>query len=227
MTVLSSTAMTGRRWAAARGVLCRVKGDPFSVEQFRELVSEPDFDKKLEAAIEKPNAAESSRLMQRVLPLLNVSGQKVPFSATSKSLAISKMVALIHFARLPLWFWTISPSDIDSVPALRIAGMEYGMEYPLPSLQQRAQCIASNPAAAARAFQLLINSVLCNIFGLQPAADTKKSSSIYCSQARQQKKCLLCGGHCIAYFAVTETLGRGALHMHGCLFCSVQTSPNS
>ena len=80
------------------------------------------------------------------------------------------MVALIHFAGLLLWFWTISPSDIDSVPALRIAGME----YPLPSLQQRAQRIASNPAAAARAFQLLINSVLCNIFGLQPAADTKK-----------------------------------------------------
>ena len=55
-----------RRWAVARGVSCRVKGDRSSVEQFSELVSEPDFDKKLEAAIEKPNAAESSRLMQRV-----------------------------------------------------------------------------------------------------------------------------------------------------------------
>ena len=117
----------------------------------------------------------------------------------------------------PLWFWTISPSDVDSVPALRIAGLQ----FPLPSLQHRAHVIARNPAAAARAFQNLINAIFENIFGLGQQGSRKTSAPSFGTNQRRAHRCVLCGGHCVGYFGVTETQGRGALHMHGCLFCTL------
>ncbi len=206
-----------RRWASSRGVSCKVKSDQASIEAFDNLVGEADFDQRLQHAISHPNDADATRLMRHVMPLLTVCGSRVPYSATQRSLTITRMSALIHFAGLPLWFWTIAPSDIDSIPALRIAGLQ----FPLPSLQSRAHCIASNPAAAARAFQLLVNSVFSCLFGLDPPTTRKKSPAPFASSTRRSRRCLLCGGHCVAYFAVTETQGRGALHLHGCLFCTV------
>ena len=194
-----------------------MKSDAASVEAFNELVAQPDFDRQLERAIDPPQNSDSKRLMRRVMYLLSVCGRDVPFSTSQRPIVVSRMCALIHYAGLPLWFWTISPSDVDSVPELRIAGLQ----FPLPSLQHRAHVIARNPAAAARAFQNLINAVFENIFGLGQQGSRKTSAPSFGTNQRRVHRCVLCGGHCVGYFGVTETQGRGALHMHGCLFCTL------
>ena len=206
---------TMRRWSAALGVSVRVKANPQSVSRFNDLLQTPGFRDRVSAAAANPSTAGAHALLRTVKPLLVASGKGVPFGPAEKSDSISKMAALVHYAGLPLWFWTISPSDIDSVPALRIAGIDGAT--PLPSLQDRARLIAKHPAAAARAFQLLINAVVRGLFG-HAAAGTGKTTVLPQMQAGS---CTLCGGVCLGYFGVLEAQGRGSLHIHGCLVCGL------
>ena len=207
-----------QRWAAAQGVSAKVKSDRSAVESFNELITEPDFHRRLQNAVQHPSTPDARRLTKALKPLLSTSGQRVPFGPAERSATITRMCALVHYAGLPMWFWTISPSDVDNLLALRIAGVQFP---PLPSLQTRAQVIARNPVAAARAFHELINSVLTNLFGLPAEEHHRKSSLPMSSDIRRSQPCVMCGQHCAAFYGVTETQGRGALHMHGILFCTV------
>ena len=208
-----------QRWAAAQGVSAKVKSDRSAIESFNELISEQNFESRLQNAVHHPMSPDARRLMSCVQPLLSASGQRVPFGPAERSSTIARMCALVHFAGLPLWFWTISPSDVDNLLALRIAGVQFP---PMPGLQARAQAIAHNPVAAARAFHELINSLLTNFFGLaSESSHQRKSASPFSSDVRRSQPCVMCGQQCTAFYGVTETQGRGALHMHGLLFCTV------
>ena len=93
--------------------------------------------------------------------------------------SISKMCAMVTSSGLQRWFWTVSPSDIDSTPALRIAGID--VQFQLPPLQELAIIIAANPAAAARGFQALINSILRCLFSEEPQEPTRtEKGNVYC-----------------------------------------------
>eukprot|EP00117_Sycon_ciliatum_P048444 scpid92217/ scgid3232/ len=204
-----------RRWNAALGVHLKVKNDRESVDKFNRLILDPLISDRVTQAAANPANRDARLLMNLLKPLLVVSGRRVPFGPAERNDSISKMCAMVHYAGLPLWFWTVSPSDIDSTPALRIAGID--VEFQLPSLQERTNIIAANPVAAARGFQALINSVLRCLFNQEPQESTRTSTL----PGLQEWECLMCGGECLGYFAVTETQGRGSLHMHGCLLCSL------
>ena len=154
-----------QRHAAARQVAARVKSDPKSVNDFASVVEAPGFLAKLQRCIESPESKEARSLLARLMPLIRIAGVSVPFGPIERSLAVSRVCAVLQYFGLPAWFVTISPSDLDSVLILRLAKPLEDNNDPcehkfiLPALNVRAQTLANNPVAAAEVFIRLVTAV--------------------------------------------------------------------
>ena len=153
-----------QRWPATQGVSARVIAYCSAIESFNDMIMEHAFHFRLQNAVQHPSTAGTRRLANTLKPLLKpTSCHRGPFGPAERSATITCICAFVHCAGLPMRFWTISisPSKVEKLLALSIAGVQFP---PIPSLQTRAQVIAHNPVAAARAFRKLINSVLTNLF---------------------------------------------------------------
>ena len=72
-----------RRPSMLRAVAGRVNESSFAC--FVELVDDPDFDSKLQHAIDHPNTKDAKQFMRKVLPLLSFIGQEKPWGKSRRA----------------------------------------------------------------------------------------------------------------------------------------------
>ena len=203
-----------QRHAAARGVATHVCSDSDSVHQFTNIVEAPNFMEDLKSAIESPDTKESRALMNSIMPLVRVSGASVPFGPVQRSMALSKLCAMIHYFGLPSWFVTVSPSDLDSIIILRLAtplkdnNDSMQCQFVVPDFNVCIKTLANNPAAAAEVFIRLITALFECLVAL-PLHHTLKQS--HCSVGERRQGIF---GVPVAHFCAIEVQGRGSLHAH-------------
>ena len=102
-----------QRHAAAKGVASAVKAR--KAQEFIDLVNNPEFQTLLNEAVQNPEGDTAAQISRQLLPLLRVSGGKVPFGSVERAQSLSKMYSMVHLFGLPSWFITIAPSEPDSV----------------------------------------------------------------------------------------------------------------
>ena len=100
---------------------------------------------------------------------------------------------MIHLGTLPLWI-TISLVVVHSPIFLKIPGYEFILTN-IPSVVERAKHVAEDPVAAAKYFNLLIDSFIKYILGYD-----QESGGI--------------SGHCSAFYGCIEEQGTGSLHIY-------------
>jgi hypothetical protein len=112
----------------------------------------------------KLSASNRNPQVSALLSQVKAVGGKVMGSIQSRSALRNQIHGLIFNQGLPSIFLTINPADINSRVALYFAGVDLDLDAiipnNLPSTYQRAEIIASHPAATAKFFHRLVTTVL-------------------------------------------------------------------
>ena len=201
-------------------------------------MNDPSFDANLAAAIANPKSRAGRAFLKKILPLLAISAAPVKWSAGERGACISRMLAMARRFGPPSCFLTIAPDDVHDPTSIRLALTHASnSEFPavmdsfLEALRTRSsefqhqgsslfgdnmedtlqRLAASHPGATSMMYGHMMRTVMATLFGLPPAEQTRKSVPI---DARES----FLAGTPVAFFAVTETSGRKALHMHCLIF---------
>ncbi|GAA5924725.1 hypothetical protein JCM10213_000426 [Rhodosporidiobolus nylandii] len=120
--------------------------------------------------------------------------------------------ALITAFGLPGVWFTVSPSDQQSLLLLKLNGLDInldlGSDQTLPSLAARRRIIADDPVQVALFFRAVLDGVLEILFG---ATRDGSKQGVF--------------GRALAHYATIESGKRGYLHAHGLLWLHGQPSP--
>ena len=79
-----------RRHAGLRTVNFKISLSTF--ESFRELVADPDLDRKLDTASQHPESKESKQLLRRILPLLQSAAEEKPWEKHRRACSQSQAI---------------------------------------------------------------------------------------------------------------------------------------
>ena len=153
----------------------------------------------------KPVTDEEKKCFS-ILDNLDVIGGSVKGSITSKKHMQNEIWSLVAFKGAPSWFITFSPADNKHPICLYYADKDIHFTHNLRSVTERDLLVLSNPVAAARFFDYMVQMVIKHILGvgeLHPGLYGKTS----------------------AYYGTVEQQGRLTLHMHMMLWIEGALSP--
>ena len=225
-----------KRHAAIYNVSAKVSSKQGRFEKFSEYVNDKNFVGELEIAMQHPKSDTAKKILDELLPCVEICGGVVPFSPIQRKQSLNKLYGMVQHFGLPSWFITITPSEIDSYLVMRLCfrnpnaspimekekfqhwesenNTEFGkVNIPIPAAT-RASVSASDPVACAEFFQRLVETVLSTLFFSENDKNIKKSLPI-------STNAFGIFGRINAHFLVFEVQGRGALHLHGLLWGSI------
>ena len=172
------------------------------------IVNHPEWRERAEIVANNPNGPEAKKLIKQISPLVRLAGKKVPWSPMERLSASYHIYSLYHIFGAPAFFITFSPKTLTNQIMLRFGVMQspdVTVDLKLSKhLQHRVKLLTSNTIAQARAYELILDSVLSVLFGIQPDSRSHKT--------HMPKAGLF--GIPTAYYGVTEVQSRNALHAH-------------
>ena len=203
--------------------------------KYEKMCNDPDLEDKLERAIENEDSREAKKLNEKFSGLLRIVGGKTPWSIMERQSTLGKLNALCGFFGLPSIFVTIAPCIADSQICINLCSninFEHSMKE--STHQERSRWTAANPVASAKAFRLIIDTVVQTFIGI-PTGNLRKSTFTDIGKVNT----LCCGGNdtlladtfeihlrsrrgfmgvAQAFYGIFEPQGRAALHLHGLLW---------
>ena len=211
-----------KRHTAIHNVSAKVSAKKGRFETFSNYVNTENFGEELEFAMQNPTSDTAEKLLDKLLPCVEICGSAVPFSPMQRKNSLHKLYAMVQHFGLPSWFITITPSEIDSYLVMRLcyrnpnatpaeemekfenwAGdaytndmNEFGrIRIPISSYI-RAKISSSDPVACAQFFQRLVETVLSTLFCSENDPSIKKSEPISVKQFGVFGRII---AHCIAF----------------------------
>ena len=184
-----------QRHSVAQIVSSKVKTEPLSLAKFGAMIKQPSFLHRVRKAASNPNSKQSKQLLKEIMPCIEVTSSKVPFTKASRKAALSKLLALTQYHGMPSIFFTISPDDIQDPNRIRMSlPQKNNRDFPaeaggfLNALQNNdnlyaqvpinrnnlADLLVKSPVAAAEMFSMVVNSIFKVIFGIEPEKSLKK-----------------------------------------------------
>ena len=221
-----------QRHAVARIVSSKVKTDPTSLQRFGALIRRPRFLKRLREAAKNPNSEMAKKLLKEIMPFIQVSNSKVPFTKASRKASLSKLLSLTLYHGLPSIFLTIAPDDIQDPNRIRMSlPQKNNVDFPaeqgqfLQALQNNdalyceiaierkklAENLVKSPIAAAEMFNSIVETINSIVLGIEPEHRVKKTT---CLESRKSGVF----GKTLASAGSPEEQGRGSLHCHFCVW---------
>ena len=175
-----------KRHAAIYNVSAKVSSKQGRFEKFSEYVHDKNFVGELEIAMQHPKSDTAKKILDELLPCVEICGGVVPFSPIQRKQSLNKLYGMVQHFGLPSWFITITPSEIDSYLVMRLCfrnpnaspimekekfhhwesenNTEFGkVNISIPAAT-RARVSASDPVAGAEFFQRLVETVLTTLF---------------------------------------------------------------
>ena len=206
--------------------------------KYEKLLNDPDLEAKLERALKNENSRKAKKLNEKFSGLLRIVGGHTPWSTSERRMTLGKVKALCGFFGLPSIFLTIAPCLADSQIAINLCNninCNYRMKE--STHQERSKWTAANPVASAKAFRLIMDTVIQTFIGI-PTGNLRRSTftdvrtvdpSCYenndtlladdFEKHLESRRGFL--GVAQAYYGIFEPQGRMALHMHGLVWTMV------
>ena len=155
-----------RRAEVNKSVSVRINTRNNRTADFIRLVNDEGFDEKLRVATENRASVEAAELKRTLIPLVQITGHHVKWSAIERKGTLGRLYAMFHFVSLPFIFGTISPSMRDSRLAIRLSFPNTVEEIQLPAIYLRTKLISENPIAAALVFDRVMRAFFSIIGGI-------------------------------------------------------------
>ena len=185
---------------------------------FIEMVNSDGFDEKLRLATADRSSNEASELKKSLLPLVQITGHNLRWSAIERKSTLGKLYAMYHSFSLPFIFGTISPSMRDSRLAIRLCYSNLGKESDLPPIHLRTKMISKNPVAAAQVFDHVMRAFFSIICGIPLDDFTGKRAKVDRLLSVAQDDYVGAFGRLHAAYGVIEAQSSSSLHQHFHLF---------
>ena len=201
------------RHAANHAVNFKLRERTDRVEEFVRLVNEPGFSDKLNNCVKNPQGAEATELLKKILPLINITGSKIPWSPLERKAATTHLYSMAQSSSAPFMFVTFSQKGIDDKLCLEFACSQGGMKEPITltvdlEINRRGRILSANPVAAARAFECIVQAFMDHLVGMSSTAERRKTPlptrGIF--------------GRVSSAYGIHDVQGRVILHMHMLLF---------
>ncbi|KIN94901.1 hypothetical protein M404DRAFT_34605 [Pisolithus tinctorius Marx 270] len=148
--------------------------------------------------------AGGERRALRLFHELNVICRSLPGSDGYKLGRCNEIRSLTQALGSPAFFLTLNPHDLTNVLVAHFGGMDTARWHELGAFEH-ATFVASHPAAATKAFDVLIRGFLDII------VKYNKSGGLF--------------GNCTGYYGMVEAQGRGTLHCHMLLWIEGHPNP--
>ena len=200
-------------------------------QKYEDLCNDPDLEEKLERALKNENSREAKKLNQKFSNLLRIVGGNTPWSTVERQATLGKIKALCGFFGPPSIFLTIAPCIADSEICINLCNnvnFKYRMKE--STHEDRSRWAAANPVASAKAFRLIIDTVVQTFLGI-PTGNLRRSTFTDIGNGKtpsnrtddtfladsferhlRSRRGFL--GVTQALYAIFEPQGRGALHTH-------------
>lgn len=229
-----------QRHAAAEVIAAAVKMEPEAFRQFGEWVSDATFVSQLRTAQKDPTSEKTKKIIQKIVKYLSLVNKKIPYSTAERRGSMSRLYAMVYHFGMPSLYFTFSPDDTFNTLNIRLCypqqnnfkfpaneeglgaalkdGKEeiHGIQISNSSLR-KLLATGNGAVSAAEMFSHLVNAVFCDLLGMAPSVETKKTIPL-----PQRLQGAL--GTITAAFGVTENQDRGSLHMHVVSTTSTQVS---
>ena len=221
-----------QKHAVSKIVSAKVISDPDSMKSFGKLIQRPQFLERLREAANSPNSKMAKKLLKEIMPFVEVSNAKVPFTKASRKAALSKLLSFSLYHGMPSIFFTIAPDDIQDPNRIRLSlPQKNNTDFPaepgefLSALQNNdhfyaqvpiqrhnlAELLVKSPVAAAEMFNMVVDTINSVFFGIEPNHKVKKTTCL-----TDRKTGVF--GKTSATATSPEEQGRGSLHGHFCLW---------
>jgi hypothetical protein len=79
-----------------RSVTARVRSGHEYVNKFQQLMAQPNIVADLKYASENPKTAESRKLMNKIMPVIKLAGQKTDWGPIARNVCVSKITAMVR-----------------------------------------------------------------------------------------------------------------------------------
>jgi len=110
-----------QRHAVAKIICSKFKTDRKSLKRLGNMVSSPDFREKLREAGKNPKSKLARDLLEKIMPFVELSNSKVPFTKAARKASMSKLIAMKENHEIPSAFITITPDDGHDPNRIRLA----------------------------------------------------------------------------------------------------------
>ena len=204
--------------------------------KYEKMVNDPDLEAKLERAIKNEDSKTAKKLNEKFSGLLRIVGGRTPWSSLERRATLGQLKALCCFFGLPSIFLTIAPCIADSEIAISLCNnlsCEYRMKE--STHEERSRWTAANPVASAKAFRLIIDTVVHTFIGI-PTGNLRKATFTDVGNGSVNNDTLLAEtfenhlrsrhgflGVSQAFFGIFEPQGRAALHIHALVWTIINT----
>lgn len=168
----------------ARNISTQVKSNSKSMEAFKSVVTQHNFEETLKQCVACPQSKESKKIIKGLLPHIRFTGGNIPFSAIASKKNLSELYAMTSFFGPPLFFLTISPNDLGSKLIIRFACGDniHETEQCLVDANRRAKILVDNPIFASHVFYRLLHAVMTYFTNLRPSVHTRKNHPPVCDR---------------------------------------------
>ena len=222
------------------GVSSTLRGDKVSMNEFVKLVNNEQFKNQLSKAAENPQGSDAKSVIHSILPLLRASGRNTSFGSMERRSGVSHMTAMTNKYGPASIFITIAPDDINNLTGFRLSfrstnntsfpatmtkenvdAIRQGssiigegfVQIPT-SYKHRVKAVINNPHSSSKEYKRLIEQVFGILVNIPVSYKHRKSQDY-----RQRGPGIF--GEILAFYGVTETQKRGALHLHAILYGSI------
>ena len=203
------------------------KRDTDARRKYEKMVNDPDLEAKLERAIKNEDSKTAKKLNEKFSGLLRIVGGNTPWSTLERRATLGKLKALCGFFGLPSIFLTIAPCIADSEICISLCNnLQCNYRMKESTHQERSRWTAANPVASAKAFRLIIDTVVHIFIGI-PTGNLRRSTFTDVGNGFKDNDTVLAErfenhlrsrrgflGVSQAFFGIFEPQGRAALHMH-------------
>ena len=181
---------------------------------FIELVNSEGFLDRLRIATENRASNEATELKKTLLPLVQIVGHRLRWSAIERKGTLGRLYAMYHFFSLPFIFGTISPSMRDSRLAIELCYSKSGEETKLPPIYLRTKMISDNPIAAAQVFDRVMRAFFSIIAGIPLDDFTGKKAKVDRLLFEFKDDYVGAFGKLHASYGIIEAQSSSSLHAH-------------
>ena len=199
--------------------------------KYEKFLNDPYLEEKLERALQNENSREAKKLNEKFSALLRIVGGSTPWSTLERQATLGKIKALCAFFGPPSIFLTIAPCIADSEICINLCNnVRCNYRFKESTHEERSKWAAKNPVASAKAFRLIIDTVVKTFLGI-PTGNLRRSTftdvGVDESGSFEASDTLLADafekhlesrrgflGVTQALYGIFEPQGRGALHLH-------------
>jgi len=114
MPLLFNLANIKMRHDVNNAVCAKVKSDAKSFAKFKQLLIDPEFRSKLDAALKDPQSKETEALVRTVSNFIQVAGQQVRWGPYERSKEVTNLLAMQRAFGAGSIFYSIAPDDVHN-----------------------------------------------------------------------------------------------------------------